>query len=47
MTTPPPTINAARLNRSLAELGRIGETPQGMMRLAYSPADVQGRALCP
>ena len=44
MTTPPPTINAARLNRSLAELGRIGETPQGMLRLAYSPADVQGRA---
>ena len=42
--SPPPTINAARLNRSLAELGRIGETPQGMMRLAYSPADVQGRA---
>ena len=42
--SPPPTINAARLNRSLAELGRIGETPQGMLRLAYSPADVQGRA---
>ena len=41
--SPPPTINAARLNRSLAELGRIGETPQGMLRLAYSPADVQGR----
>ncbi len=39
----PFAINAARLNRSLAELGRIGETPQGMMRLAYSPADVQGR----
>ncbi len=36
-------INADRLNRSLAELGRIGETPQGMMRLAYSPADLQGR----
>ena len=41
MTTP--TINPARLNRTLSELGRIGETPQGMMRLAYSPADVQGR----
>ena len=37
-------INAGRLNRTLAELGRIGETPQGMMRLAYSPYDVQGRA---
>lgn len=40
---PPPTINAARLNRSLEELGRIGESPQGMQRLAYSPEDVAGR----
>ena len=40
---PPPTINAARLNRSLEELGRIGETTTGMRRLAYSPADVAGR----
>ncbi len=43
MAHSPPTIDAARLNRSLDELGRIGDTPQGMMRLAYSPADVQGR----
>ena len=43
MTTQTLNINAARLNRTLAELGRIGETPQGMMRLAYSPADLQGR----
>ena len=43
MTTSTLNINAARLNRTLAELGRIGETPQGMMRLAYSPADIQGR----
>ncbi|MDE2844552.1 MAG: M20 family metallo-hydrolase [Chloroflexota bacterium] len=43
MTTSTLNINAARLNRTLAELGRIGETPQGMMRLAYSPFDIQGR----
>ena len=36
-------INASRLNRSLVELGRIGETPQGMQRIAFSPADVAGR----
>lgn len=34
MTTLSITIDGARLNRTLAELGRIGETPQGMMRLA-------------
>ncbi|MDE2779077.1 MAG: M20 family metallo-hydrolase [Chloroflexota bacterium] len=43
MTDSTLNINAARLNRTLAELGRIGETPQGMMRLAYSPFDIQGR----
>ncbi|PKB81808.1 MAG: hypothetical protein BZY88_05780 [SAR202 cluster bacterium Io17-Chloro-G9] len=37
------SINPTRLNRSLEELGRIGETPQGMQRLAYSPDDVAGR----
>lgn len=36
-------INASRLNRSLEELGRIGETPEGMQRIAFSPADIQGR----
>ncbi len=36
-------INGSRLNRSLAELGRIGETPEGMQRIAFSPADVEGR----
>ena len=39
----PLSINPARLNRTLAELGRMGETPQGMERLAFSPADVAGR----
>ena len=37
-------INAARLNRTLEELGRFGETPHGMNRLAFSPADIAGRA---
>ncbi|PKB67346.1 MAG: hypothetical protein BZY81_04930 [SAR202 cluster bacterium Io17-Chloro-G4] len=36
-------IDAARLNRSLDELGRFGETPEGMQRIAFSPADIQGR----
>ena len=40
---PPPAINAARLNHALEELGRIGDSPQGMQRLAFSPADVAGR----
>ena len=33
-------IDAERLNRSLEELGRIGHTPQGMQRVAFSPLDV-------
>jgi N-carbamoyl-L-amino-acid hydrolase len=32
-----------RLNATLAALGRIGETPEGMQRVAFSPADVEGR----
>ena len=40
---PNPSINTARLNRTLQELGRIGETAEGMQRLAFSPADVAGR----
>ena len=36
-------INAGRLNRTLDELGRFGETPEGMNRLAFSPADVASR----
>jgi N-carbamoyl-L-amino-acid hydrolase len=43
LTTKPIAINADRLNRTLEELGHIGETPQGMQRLAFSPADVAGR----
>jgi len=36
-------INSSRLNRSLEELGRFGDTPEGMQRIAFSPADIQGR----
>ena len=36
-------INASRLNSSLKELGSIGDTPEGMQRIAFSPADVAGR----
>lgn len=37
------SINGARLNTNLEELGRIGDTPQGMQRVAFSPLDVAGR----
>ena len=43
MTSPKLSINSARLNQTLQELGRIGETPEGMQRIAFSPADVAGR----
>ena len=36
-------INTERLNDTLQSLGRIGETPEGMQRIAFSPADVEGR----
>ena len=42
---PPATINPARLNQTLVDLGRIGDTPQGMQRLAFSPDDVTAREL--
>ena len=37
------TINPQRLNDTLQSLGKIGETPEGMQRIAFSPADVKGR----
>jgi len=40
---PGATINSAPLNHSLSELGQIGDTPDGMQRLAFTPADVAGR----
>ena len=42
---PEATINATRLNQNLVDLGRIGATPQGMQRLAFSPHDVAAREL--
>lgn len=38
-----PTINANRLLETLETLGHIGESPNGMQRLAFSRADVEGR----
>ena len=38
-----PTVDGARLNRTLQELGRFGDSPQGMQRIAFSPDDVAGR----
>ncbi len=44
MPNPPLSINPPRLNRNLAALGRIGEVEGGgMMRVAFSDADVAGR----
>ena len=37
------TVDAKRLNGTLAALGDIGSTPEGMQRIAFSPADVDGR----
>ena len=38
-----PAINGPRLNATIEALGKIGETPQGMQRVAFSAADVEGR----
>ncbi len=37
------TISSRRLNQTLEELGRFGDSPDGMQRLAFTPADVAGR----
>ena len=37
------SINAARLNDTLTSLGQIGNTEEGMQRVAFSPFDVAGR----
>jgi N-carbamoyl-L-amino-acid hydrolase len=37
-------VNGARLNRQLAEMGRIGRTAGGINRVAYSEADREARA---
>jgi N-carbamoyl-L-amino-acid hydrolase len=40
---PKPQINPNRLMQTMEALGRIGETPDGMQRIAFSPADLEGR----
>ena len=40
---PASTVNSQRLSSTLEALGRIGETPEGMQRIAFSAADVEGR----
>ena len=37
------SINGPRLNQTLQELGHLGESPDGMDRVAYSPEDILGR----
>ncbi|MCH7737225.1 MAG: M20 family metallo-hydrolase [Chloroflexi bacterium] len=37
------SINETRLNQTLQELGHLGESPEGMDRVAYSPEDIAGR----
>ncbi len=37
------SINQSRLNQTLQELGHLGESPDGMDRVAYSPEDIAGR----
>jgi N-carbamoyl-L-amino-acid hydrolase len=37
------SINDQRFNQTLQELGRLGESPTGMDRVAYSPEDILGR----
>ena len=34
---PAPTVNSQRLNATLEALGRIGESPEGMQRIALPP----------
>ncbi len=36
-------VSSRRLNQTLEELGRFGYSPDGMQRLAFTPADVAGR----
>jgi len=40
----PPSVDGERLWSTLQALGRIGETPRGMDRIAFSPAEIEARA---
>ena len=44
VTPDPLHVNGARLNGWLAAFDKIGRTPTGINRVAYSPADLEGRA---
>lgn len=37
------SINEPRFNQTLQELGQLGDSPEGMLRVAYSPEDIAGR----
>ncbi|MDP7588610.1 MAG: M20 family metallo-hydrolase [Dehalococcoidia bacterium] len=37
------SINNSRINRTLQELGQLGDSPEGMDRVAYSSEDIAGR----
>ena len=36
-------INETRINQTMQELGELGDSPEGMLRVAYSPEDIAGR----
>ena len=38
-----PKVDSQRLNATLKALGEIGSSPEGMQRIAFSQADVEGR----
>ena len=37
------SINETRINQTMQELGQLGDSPEGMLRVAYSPEDIAGR----
>jgi len=37
------SINETRINQTIQELGQLGDSPEGMLRVAYSPEDIAGR----
>jgi len=37
------SINETRINQTMQELGELGGSPEGMLRVAYSPEDIAGR----
>ncbi len=37
------SINETRINQTMQELGQLGDSPECMLRVAYSPEDIAGR----